>query len=346
MATGTDILFTCSYLPTEIVEAAGFRPVRAVPSAPRPSDADADIHPTTCPYIRAVCAAAANGDWKNAAGIVIVNSCDGMRRLYDALEVSKTAPPAIFLDVPHKQDDAAVDFFASLLKQFVRRMEETFSAPRITADALEQAIVDVNARRKRMAALFELLSRGGISGGGAWSLLMEDAAGNGREVSERIGGLAAAAAADGGKRIMISANVLDRPDLIGMIEGAGGTVVALDGCVGLSRWEGLVEEGSADPIRAIAHRYLTRIPCARMEGIGRRIDRLIGLAESSRANAVVLCTVKYCDAWLYDRPLVIQRLQDAGLRVLSLENDYEWTGAAQTRTRVEAFVETLPGGGT
>ena len=61
MITKKDILFTCSYLPEEIIIAAGLRPVRVISDA-RPSDADTAIHPTTCPYIRAVFAAAARGD--------------------------------------------------------------------------------------------------------------------------------------------------------------------------------------------------------------------------------------------------------------------------------------------
>jgi benzoyl-CoA reductase/2-hydroxyglutaryl-CoA dehydratase subunit BcrC/BadD/HgdB len=99
MTTKKDILFTCSYLPEEIVAAAGFRPVRVVTDA-RPSDADSAIHPTTCPYIRAVYSAAARGDWPDAGGMVIVNSCDGMRRLYDALAALSAGPPVVFLDVP------------------------------------------------------------------------------------------------------------------------------------------------------------------------------------------------------------------------------------------------------
>jgi benzoyl-CoA reductase/2-hydroxyglutaryl-CoA dehydratase subunit BcrC/BadD/HgdB len=142
-----------------------------------------------------------------------------------------------------------------------------------------------------------------------------------------------------------SANILDRPDLIEMIETAGGSVVALDSCIGRRHWEGLVAEGTPDPIRAVASRYLTRPPCSRMEGIGQRIDWLVELAGSCRADAAVLCSVKYCDSWLYDQPLVTEGLQRAGIGVLALENDYEWSGAGQTRTRVEAFLDTLPQGG-
>jgi benzoyl-CoA reductase/2-hydroxyglutaryl-CoA dehydratase subunit BcrC/BadD/HgdB len=347
MVTSKDILFTCSYLPEEIVTAAGFNPVRIVSRA-RPSDADSSIHPTTCPYIRSIYAAAARDDWAGGAGIAIVNSCDGIRRLYDALDAREGGPRAVFLDVPHKRDAAAVDLFAEWLKRFARQLEEVFGGSPVTPDALERAITEKNALRRKMDGVFALQADGRISGRDVFSLLIDAATGDGG-VSERIDALVSSARRKGtagaGGRIVVSANVLDRPYLVEMIEEAGGAVVALDSCIGRRHYEDPVAEGSPDPVRAVAERYLTRPPCSRMEGIGERIDWLTGLARDTRADGVILSTVKYCDAWLYDQPLLAERLQDAGMGVLALENDYEWSGTGQMRTRVEAFLETLGRGG-
>jgi benzoyl-CoA reductase/2-hydroxyglutaryl-CoA dehydratase subunit BcrC/BadD/HgdB len=347
MVTKKDVLFTCSYLPEEIIIAARLRPVRMVSDA-RPSDADTAIHPATCPYIRAVFAAAARGGAAGAAGTVIVNSCDGMRRLYDAVAALNDGPPVVFLDVPHKQDAAAVDLFADGLRRLAGQLEKQFGGARVTPSALERAITERNALRKKVAKVFEQQADGGPTGAAVLSLLTVIAAGNLQDADGRIDKLIASArgCADAArKRIVISANVLDRPDLVEMIEGAGGSVVALDTCTGARHWEGLVTEGSPDPMRAIAERYLTRPPCSRMEGIGRRVDWLVDTARSARADGVVLSTVKYCDAWLYDQPVLTEGLVTAGFAVLALENDYEWSGAHQMKTRIEAFLETLPKGG-
>lgn len=347
MVTKKDILFTCSYLPEEVVIAAGFRPVR-VTSGARPSDADTAIHPTTCPYIKAVFAAAARDDYAGAAGMVIVNSCDGMRRLYDGLAAHKSGPPLLFLDVPHKSDTDAVDLFAGGLRRLALQLERELGGDRVTPPAVEEAILSTNSLRRAMADVFAAQSDGRLSGGSVFSLLAEAAAGGLENAAGRIDALLSGTRKSGtaaGTRIAVSANVLDRPDLVGMIEGAGGSVVTLDTCTGARHWEGLVAEGSRDPMWAIAVRYLTRPPCGRMEGIGRRIDWLAGLVGECRADGVVLSSVKYCDAWLYDQPLLTQNLERAGARVLSIENDYEWSGTGQIRTRVEAFIETLGHGG-
>jgi benzoyl-CoA reductase/2-hydroxyglutaryl-CoA dehydratase subunit BcrC/BadD/HgdB len=347
MITKKDILFTCSYLPEEIIIAAGLRPVRVISDA-RPSDADTAIHPTTCPYIRAVFAAAARGDHAAAAGLVIVNSCDGMRRLYDAVAALRGAPPVVFLDVPHKSDADAVELFAGGLRRLAGQLEKEFGGTPVTPSALEKAIVHTNSLRRKIAEVFTLEADGALSGGEVFSLLADAATGSLQDGGGRIDALLANARGKSdtaGKRIVVSANVLDRPDLVEMIEGAGANVVALDTCIGARHWEGLVAEGSPDPMRALAERYLTHPPCSRMEGIGRRIDWLVELVKTARADGVILTTVKYCDAWLYDLPQVIEGLTAAGIGVLSLENDYEWSGAGQMKTRIDAFLETPGKGG-
>jgi benzoyl-CoA reductase/2-hydroxyglutaryl-CoA dehydratase subunit BcrC/BadD/HgdB len=281
--------------------------------------------------------------------MVIVNSCDGMRRLSDALKARNAGPPVLFLDVPCKRDETSIDLFAETLGRFSIRVEKELGGARVTPRALERAIAERNALRRKMEQAFVLQAEGKLSGCAVLSLLIDAETKDVRGIAG-VDGLVEEAAArapdDGGKRIVVSANVLDRPDLVRMIEDAGGRVVALDTCTGARHWEGLVAEGSPDPIRAVAERYLTRPPCSRMEGIGERIDWLVKLALSSRADGVILSSVKYCDAWLYDLPLLTQSLERAGARVLSIENDYEWSGAGQTKTRIEAFVETLEGGGT
>ena len=78
-----------------------------------------------------------------------------------------------------------------------------------------------------------------------------------------------------------------------------------------------------------------------MPGLERRFEYLKELVESSGAAGVIYSTVKFCDSHLYDLPLLDKDLRQAGIPFLWLENDYEWTGLGQLRTRVEAFLEML-----
>jgi len=56
---------------------------------------------------------------------------------------------------------------------------------------------------------------------------------------------------------------------------------------------------------------------------------------------VVLTALKFCDQQLYDIPYLLKKLNDDGVPVLFVENDYVFKDKDRIRTRVEAFVEML-----
>ena len=92
------IAITCAYAPVEIISAAGFAPIRLIPF-PRPSEAEPFIHPLTCGYVKSLLAAGMKNDLSEMAGIIIVNCCDGMRKLSDIWK-NYVSIPSLMLDVP------------------------------------------------------------------------------------------------------------------------------------------------------------------------------------------------------------------------------------------------------
>ena len=62
------------------------------------------------------------------------------------------------------------------------------------------------------------------------------------------------------------------------------------------------------------------------------------LATESMAEGIIYSTVKFCDMYLYEAPSMEAGFKEAGIPFLFLENDYEWAGLEQMRTRVEAFL--------
>ncbi|MBW2081900.1 MAG: 2-hydroxyacyl-CoA dehydratase [Deltaproteobacteria bacterium] len=62
--------YTCTYVPTEILEAAGFIPVRIAPE-PSSEKADSFLDPNFCPYVRACLGKAMQGGYEDLVGIVI-----------------------------------------------------------------------------------------------------------------------------------------------------------------------------------------------------------------------------------------------------------------------------------
>jgi benzoyl-CoA reductase/2-hydroxyglutaryl-CoA dehydratase subunit BcrC/BadD/HgdB len=346
MYSKTDILYPCSYLPQEVITAASLRPIRLIPDMP-PAKGDSLIHSLTCPYIRSIAALGLSGGLSSAGAVAVVNACDGMRRLSDALRRQTDTAPVFFLDVPKKRNNDAVDFFTASLWGFVEGLNQAGIGSRVTSDSLQAAIGMYNKLPRHMGELFTLQKQPeyAISGSDVLSLMSLQARADIDNfidhIQRTISDTKTKRTNNKQKSIVVSGNVLNRPDLIEAVEGLGARVTALDICWGERHYDGMVSEGSSDPMHAIAERYLTRPPCPRMEGIEDYVSHLIKLVETSSADGVIISTVRYCDQLLYSIPTIIRSLQERAIPVLVLENDYEWSGHEQLVTRVEAFLEVL-----
>jgi benzoyl-CoA reductase subunit C len=337
------VAYACSYVPEEIILAAGLTPKRMIPE-PRPSQADAYMHPNTCYYVKSLLASGLAGAEAGAGAVVFANSCDGMRRLHDVWKEYVKGVPALFLDVPKTKDPASVEFFAHELRRFAQGLEEAFPGARVEDERLKEAIETCNEVRLLMGEVFKLQGdpKVGVSGLSVLELCLEGARSRPTDFAERLKRFLSdshrAPVAGDARRIVVTANVIHRPDLISLIEDSGGRVVALDACVGVRHFDRPVESNSQDPMTALAERYLAKASCPRMEGIEERFQRLKRLASESSADGIIYSTAKFCDLHLYEAPLMRITCEDAGLPLLFLENDYEWTGLEQMKTRVEAFL--------
>ena len=84
-ASGQVVGWACTYVPEEIIYAAGALPVRVVADAKEMElgDANAYLYTTSCSYTRSCLQLALEHKFDFLDGIVGAASCDGMRRLMD-----------------------------------------------------------------------------------------------------------------------------------------------------------------------------------------------------------------------------------------------------------------------
>ena len=341
------VFITCSCVPEEIITAAGLRAVRLLPSNP-PSDADSHIHPNTCGYLKSLLAFALDEEGDRTACIAIGNSCDGMRKLYDLWGAYAKRIPALFVDPPKKNDPDSIRFFASELRRFASDLETTLPGVAVTEESLRSAIREHNRVRLLMGEVFGLQRdpRKSVGGRDVFDLCLEGTRCSPEEFIPRLEGVLARVKkrepVSSERRILLTGNLISRPDPLVMIEELGGRVVALDTCTGLRHYETLVEEDAADPMLALATRYLARPSCPRMEGLEERFGYLERLAKETRADGIVYSCVKFCDPLIYDIPMMSRWFRAAGIPFLYLENDYTWSGSGQMKTRLQAFTELEP----
>ncbi|MFH2098590.1 MAG: 2-hydroxyacyl-CoA dehydratase family protein, partial [Pseudomonadota bacterium] len=101
--------FTCAYTPLAVLEAAGFSGHRVLPTGGQwPDQAGRILHDNLCPHVKKVLDRALCNDLPELAGMVFMNSCDAMRRLYDAWIQVRPGEPALILDLPPMVTDRAI----------------------------------------------------------------------------------------------------------------------------------------------------------------------------------------------------------------------------------------------
>ncbi len=336
--------WTCTYLPLEILDAGGLQPYRILPE-PSSEQADAYLDPNFCPLIKTSLGTAIQGGYSFLSGIIMLNTCDGMRRLHDAWKFYCPQSFSMLLDVPRTITPASVAYFRERLWDLVERVGQHFGV-RISEDGLTTAVKEANYTRSLMHRLLSVRGRGYPSlGYGDIVDILAERWRNPRKVfnealkryTEQLE--ATPRTTTDGFRVMLTGSLVDGSSLIRIVEELGGEVVGFDLCTG-GRF---VEEVSltSDPLKSLSEAYLMKTPCARMYDTGRRISHIRDEVDRTGAHGVIYYSLKFCDPYLYEAPAVREALGRMGIPVLFIEGEYTGRVSGGVRTRVQAFLEML-----
>jgi benzoyl-CoA reductase/2-hydroxyglutaryl-CoA dehydratase subunit BcrC/BadD/HgdB len=341
--------YFCSLVPVEIITAAGLRPVRIKGKTDTTAAADSYLYPNMCPYIKSLFADAMDGGGSALDGVVFTRSCDGMRRLYDAWKAYVPADFVYMLEAPKNTDDLAIDYFASQLRVFAQELSRK-SGVEAKEVSLAEAVKNANHTRRMMQELYTMQKKSPlpVCGSELFKLGLEVISGDGQDTAGRLKSLhdrvkKKAGPGQGRKkpRILVSGNVMDRPGLFEIVEGAGAEVPVADLCTASRYFERNVDEGSPDIYRALAAAYLGEPRCSRNATPAEIYARLSKKIKDYSIDGVLITSLKYCDQQLNDIPYLVKHFTAAGTPVLFVENDYLFSDSGRLGTRVEAFIEML-----
>jgi benzoyl-CoA reductase/2-hydroxyglutaryl-CoA dehydratase subunit BcrC/BadD/HgdB len=302
-----------------------------------------------CPYIKSLFADGLDGGGSACDGVVFTRSCDGMRRLYDAWKAYVPNDFVYMLEAPKNCDGLAVEYFASQLRIFAQQLGKKAGAE-VKEGALAKAVKAANQVRHSMQELYAMQKKSPlpVNGSELFKLGLEVLSGDGQDTAGRLMSVydsvkKQAGAGQGRKkpRILVSGNVMDRPGLFEIIEGAGAEVPVADLCTASRYFNRMVDEDARDIYRALAAAYLGEPRCSRSATPAEIFARLGKKVKDYKIDGVLLTSLKYCDQQLNDIPYLVKRFTEAGTPVLFVENDYLFSDSGRLRTRVEAFIETL-----
>jgi len=347
--------YNCGHVPEEIIAAAGFLPyrVRGV-GADSTSIADTYYGPVICSYPKCILQLAGEGKFNFLDGIIFSPGCDSIRRLDDcwrkAAEESHGVFPAyrFYLGIPHKVTDYSLEWFISEIRRFIDSLSEHFGIT-ISDHALRASIKEYNQSRTLLKKIDELRFQDHvpISGADATAVIIaanampREAYNNALEkliatLKKSKNGL------NGKKRLLLGGSAHDDADIVALIESSGVVVVGDTLCFGSRSYVDLIEE-DGDPVKAIAARYLSRKLCPRVFGSYK--DRLAYMRQrvkDTKADAVILQNIRFCDMHGAENSLYERDLEAAGIPCLKLEREYgPMAEEGRIKMRVDAFVENL-----
>ncbi len=337
----------CSYTPLEILMAAGLHPLRIIPEPGRAmTRADTYIDRNFCPYVRTCLGEALDGSYEFLDGLVVVNSCDPMRRLYDAWRYYVGGDFVYLLDLPRIDSDAAVAYYRERLQEFRGELEKHYKVT-VSDQAITGAMAERNRIRSSLRELYRVNNRRGTPLAAAEvqavvrasTVLPVDIIGG---MLERLTGEVGGSEIEysDGPRLLITGSVLDNPKIIELIEQYGARVVGDDLCTGTRQfWD--VAEVESDSLTALSRHYLGRTPCPRMRKAGRRFEHIFRMIDEFRVDGIIFYSLKFCDPFLFDIPVLKEQLDEKGIPNLVLEGDYSPGTLGRVKTRIEAFVEML-----
>jgi benzoyl-CoA reductase/2-hydroxyglutaryl-CoA dehydratase subunit BcrC/BadD/HgdB len=340
--------YTCSLIPEPMLSVGGLFPLRLrAPGVSGTETADIYLSSVICSYTRSLLELALDGRYDFLKGWVFAASCDHLRRLYDNLGYLNKPEFNFILDVPHKNNEAALKWLEKELEKLKIAISSHFNID-MSDDAISEAIIENNTILAQLRSIGEMRKepRPLFTGTEFHRLMMAMQAAPKKLLKDIPGRFVDAAIKRGGTgnfraRLMITGGELDDPAYTAIVEAMGGRVVADRYCTGsFPGLEPIPEKGK--PISSIASYILEKNRCPRMmEELDKRAEYIINIAREYSADGIVIQSIKFCDTWGVESSLLTSALRDAGIPVLRLEREYRTAGEGQLRTRIQAFIESM-----
>jgi len=342
----------CTYVPEEIIHAAGILPIR-ISGYSHETDLDdgtAYLYVNNCSFSRSCLQLGLKGEYDFLDGVVGGSTCDGARRLFDLWRNYIGTPFHHVLTIPRKYTERAHSLYHYEVEEFTRHLEE-FLGTEIPDEALLESIKLYNETRQLLERLYDLRKRDNPPVTGAETMEVLNASYRmPKEIfNEWLRNLLEEIEASGNAyeyraRLMLVGSVLTNAEFIKSIEDQGGIVVTDELCTSTRYWtDQVVLDDSRSPRESVARRYLNNFPCARMYPSDERFDRIMAFARDYKVDGVISQIVRYCVPYSHDLPLLTKKLKGMNIPVLALDVEYGTSGSGQIATRVQAFLEMLEG---
>lgn len=343
----------CGYAPIELIQAMDLVPAVLCAFSEAPiASAETVLPANLCPLIKSSYGFILEGTcpfFSMAEAVIAETTCDGKKKMF---ELASEIKPLHVMDLPQLPDEAeALGNWTAMIRKLQRFLETTFDR-RVSDEAIEAAIRVTNRKNRLMQAIYDfaalhppLLSWQEMYDVGFLALpsgaeilptletLVQRLEAR-REQGQYFGNTAS-------PRVLVTGCPVggDALKIFRIIEEAGGVVVTPDACTGIKSFLGEIEEGTDDPVAALAKRYLA-IPCACMTPNQGRLTALSQLIDHFRPQAVVDFVLTACHSYNVESFKIGRHVSEQHqLPYLKIESNYSSSDEGQIRTKIEALFE-------
>ena len=344
----------CSFVPTELIMAAGAVPVSLCATSEEPiSAAEAHLPPNLCPLIKASYGFALTDTcpyFYFSDFIVGETTCDGKKKMFELLNELKDT---YVMQLPSARDEIALNMWEQEIYKFWKKLEDFYGIS-ITEEDVKKAIIQKNAERDLVLEYLELskLNPSPISGYELGTKLdalsfIPDMEERCNQIRQRI----AEVKADWEKnykekvarkpRILITGcpNGGVRDKTIKVLEDLGADVVAFDTCN--SNREKIEKVDISLPVaKALAKKYLN-INCSVMSPNNSRLRFISDMIDEYEVDGVLEIILQACHTFSIESYNVKKAVVAKGIPYIKIETDYSKADVGQINTRLEAFLETI-----
>lgn len=346
---GSKVLgYFCTYVPEEIVYAAGILPVRILGSHEPQDVTEPYLFGMFCPFCRDCLAQGLKGRYNYVNGIASAHTCIHINQTFESWSSHIPVERSFFISMPSMiQSPRSRPYLTSQLGLFQKAVEE-WTGKSISNEALDYGIDLCNKNRRLMWQVYELRKAPNppITGLEALNMVvssqMVDKEEHNKALEELLQELPQRKLDRSTEaRLMILGSEDDDREFLAMVESVGATIVVDDHCTGTRYfWNEVVRNGT-DRLAAIADRYIDRTPCPNRDFPGRvRFPRIQQMVKDYGVQGAIIVQQKFCDPHEADIPQLIRYLKVNDLPTLFLEFDVT-VPVGQFKTRVEAFLETI-----
>ncbi|MFX0188812.1 MAG: 2-hydroxyacyl-CoA dehydratase subunit D [Candidatus Hodarchaeota archaeon] len=350
--------FYCTYIPEELLHAANFLTFRIRATGHKATDL-ADIYMVrfTCSFVRATLDLALKGNYDFLDSLLICNSCDHSRRMFELFDLKifkregfEKDVPKFYVAMPHIVSNEGFDWYQNEIKELKEELEKSYISNKITNEDLINSIEIYNKNRSLLRELHELRIQNipKITGSEALQISMANSSVPKDIANQELNRILDLLKDSEGiktnaKRIMLVGSEVDDTEFTKLVEDSGAFIVSDFLCFGTRNFLDDVKlKNGENPLESICKRLYYRISCPRMmDDHPRRLDFLKKEIKRAKIDGVILQRINNCDLSGCENMYLEHEFKELDIPALNVDREFYQADTTRLQTRIEAFLEMI-----